>query len=182
MKISITSLFVLLLSVCALHAQAPLRVGDTIDIRLSGVPADESAMFNAPYVIDDKGMINLPYIDQVKVAGLLPNEIQETIQNRLVEQKIYTHPTITILQNVPRFIDVAGEVKAPQRVSFTADMTLTSALNAAGWFTDFANQGKIRLIRDGKTTIYNMKEIRNDPTLDPKLLPGDKIQVPQSIF
>ena len=37
-------------------------------------------------------------------------------------------------------------------------------------------------IADNKTTISNMKEIRKKPELDPKLSPGDKILVPQSIF
>ena len=167
-------------SLCVARGPRPLRIGDTIEIRISGVPAEDAGTFNGSYTIDDQGMINLQYINQVKVAGFLPNQIQETIQNRLIEEKIFTHPTITIQQNQSRFVDVAGEVKAPQRVNFTADMTLMSALNAAGWFTDFADQGKIRLVRDNKTTIYNYKAIRKDPALDPKILPGDKIVVPQS--
>jgi len=180
MKIFSFSVLLLLLTACGAWAQAPLRPGDTLEIRISGVPAEESTTFNGSYTIDDQGMINMQYINQVKVAGFLPNQIQETIQNRLMEEKIFTHPTITIQQTQNRFVDVAGEVKAPQRVNFTADMTLQSALNAAGWFTDFADQKHIRLVRDNKTTMYNMKAIRDNPALDPKILPGDKIVVPQS--
>lgn len=168
--------------VCTLRAQAPLRVGDTIEIRLSGVPIEDSTTFNAPYTIDDQGMINLPYINQVKAAGLLPNQIQDAIQNRLKEEKIFTHPTISILQNQnqPRFVNVAGEVKTPQRIPYTPDLTLISALNAAGWFNDFADQKHVRLTHEGKTTVYDMRELRKNPATDPKLLPGDQIQVPQS--
>jgi len=180
MKIFSFSVLLILLTACGAWAQAPLRAGDTIEIRISGVPAEETATYNGAYTIDDQGMINVPYINQVKVSGFLPNQIQETIQNRLIEEKIFTHPTITILQSTIRFVDVAGEVKSPQRVSFTADMTLLSALNAAGWFTDFADQKHIRLVRENKTTLYNMKAIRDNPALDPKILPGDKIVVPQS--
>lgn len=165
------------------HAQAPLRQGDSLEIRLSGVPGDESGSFNASYTVDDQGMINLPYINEVKVAGLLPNQIQEIIQNRLKEEKIYTHPTITVqTQSAARFVNVDGEVKGAQRVSFTADMTLMTAINSCGGFTDYAKQSQITLTRAGKVTIYNAKEIRKNPALDPKVLPGDQIHVPQSFW
>jgi protein involved in polysaccharide export with SLBB domain len=181
-----TFLFAFLLSLLvtrAAHAQAPLRTGDTLDIRLSGVPADETATFNASYTVDDKGMINLPYINEVKVAGLLPNQIQDIVQNRLKEDKIYNHPTITIqTQSQARFVNVDGEVKSPQRVPFTADLTLMSAINAAGGFSDYAKQTQVTLTREGKVTTHNAKDIRKNPSLDPKVLPGDQIHVPQSFW
>lgn len=195
MKNPVPLVLLLTLMTCTLQAQspaqtaapvqtggAPLRSGDTIEIRLSGVPTEETTTFNAPYTIDDQGMINLPYINQVKAAGLLPNQVQDSIQNRLKEDKIFTHPTITILQTQPRFVNVGGEVKTPQRVPFTSDMTLSSAINAAGWFTDFADQKHIRLTREARTTIYDMRELRKNPATDPKLLPGDQITVPQSFW
>lgn len=194
MKSPLPFVLLLILMTCTLWAQAPqqtaaplqtgalLRPGDIIDIRLSGVPAEETTTFNATYTIDNDGMINLPYINQVKAAGLQPNQVQDAIQNRLKEEKIFTHPTITILQSQPRFVNVGGEVKAPQRIPYTSDMTLSSAINAAGWFTDYAKQSSIRLTRDGKTTIYDMKELRKNPAADPKLLPGDQIVVPQSFW
>ena len=181
MKTSFLSLLFVVLTACGVYAQG-VRPGDTIELRLSGVPSEDALPFNGSFSIDNDGMINLPLINKVKVGGMLPNQIQETIQTRLVEEKIFTHPTITILQNQSRFVDVTGEVKAPQRVNYTADMTLQSAIAAAGWFTDYANQSKIRLTRDNKTTVYSMKEIRNNPSLDPKVSPGDKILVPQSMF
>ncbi len=52
---------------------APLRAGDTIDVRVSNVPNDgEAQNFNSTLIVDDEGMINLPYINAIKVAGLLP--------------------------------------------------------------------------------------------------------------
>jgi len=180
MKFSFYSFLALMFAACGVYAQAPVRTGDPVELRLSGVPAEEVTTFNGSYTVDEQGMINVQYIGQVKVGGLLPNQIQELIQNRLIEEKIFLHPTITVSQSQARFVDVAGEVRSPQRVGYTPDMTLQSALNAAGWFSDFADQKHIRLVRDNKTTFYNMKQIRENPALDPKVLPGDKIVVPQS--
>jgi protein involved in polysaccharide export with SLBB domain len=159
-----------------------LRVGDIIELRLSGVPVEESTAFNAIYTIDDQGMVNLPYINQVKVAGLLPNEIQQAIQNRLMEAKIFTHPTITIQQSTPRFVNINGEVRAPQRVPYTADMTLITVIDAAGGFTDYANKKKVELKHEGKVTVFNTESIRKGGTEDPKVVPGDQIHVQASFW
>jgi len=161
---------------------APLRIGDSFELHVSGVPAEEQNVFMGALTIDDQGVVNIPYLNGVKVAGLLPNQIQDLIQSRFKEEKIYTNPTVMIIVAQSRLVNVLGEVKAPQRIQFTPDMTLMTAINGCGGFSDFANQHSIRLIRDGKTTVYDAKQIRKDPTSDPKILPGDQIQIPQSLF
>jgi protein involved in polysaccharide export with SLBB domain len=183
MKIFLFAFLLLAMLTGVARAQASVRNGDTIDIRLSGVPSEETATFNASYTVDDKGMINLPYINEIKVEGLLPNQIQDVIQNKLKEEKIYTKPTITVqTQSQARYVNVDGEVKSVQRVAFTADMTLMSAINACGGFSDYANQKKVTLTRGGSVTTYDCREIRKNPSSDPKVLPGDQIHVPQSWF
>jgi polysaccharide export outer membrane protein len=182
MKRAILSILFLMLGICAMQAQAPLRPGDTFEIRLSGMAADDAAPFNGSYTIDDQGMINLPLVRQIKVAGLLPGQIQEAIQNRLMSEKIFTHPTVTIQNNAPRLVNVMGEVKSPQRVNFTSDMTLMTAINACGGFSDFADKKRILLTRDGKTIQYSAPEIAKNPASDPKVLPGDQINVKAGMF
>ena len=81
-----------------------------------------------------------------------------------------------------RFVNTGGEVKAPQRVPFTPDITVLSAISASGGFTEFADQTKVRLLRDGRVTIVNVKDVRRDPSKDIRLKPGDKIEVPQSFW
>ena len=56
------------------------------------------------------------------------------------------------------------------------------AISASGGFTEFADQSKVRLLRDGKVTVVNVKEVRKDPSKDIRLKPGDKIEVPQSFW
>ena len=77
---------------------------------------------------------------------------------------------------------MGGDVRAQQRVPFTADLTVLGAITAAGGFTEYADQSKVRLLRDGKVIMINIKDVRKDPTKDLKLRPGDKIQVSQSFW
>src|SRR5262249_52717180 len=68
------------------------------------------------------------------------------------------------------------------RVPFTEDMTLLTAINAAGGFNDFADQKRVRLLRGTQVTVFDVRKFRKDPSLDVKLQPGDKVEVPQSLF
>jgi len=109
--------------------------------------------------------------------------LQSSVESAYKSQQIYTNPSITIaVPNSARFVDVGGDVRGPQRVSFTADLTLLGAITASGGFTEYADQSKVRLLRDGKVIMVNVKDVRKDPTKDIKLKPGDKIEVPQSFW
>ncbi len=168
----------------AAHAQqeARLRVGDVILIRLSGVPADETAMFGEMRLADD-GTINLPWIGRIQAAGMTASQLQRSIEERYVSEQIYSNPTVIITgQDAARFVNVGGAVRAPQRVSWTPDMTLLTAINAAGGFNDFANQKRVRLLRSGQASTHNVAEFRADPSRDIPVQPGDTIEVPQKLF
>ena len=172
----------LLLGSPVARADVLMRSGDSFDLRLGGVPGDEAGAFNNTYTIDGDGNLNLPLLGKLNVSGMTPARIQSTIEQAYVSRQIYTHPTVTLVSSSARFVNVAGAVKSPQRVAYTSDMTVLSAINAAGDFNDFANQGKVILLRGGKRQVINCKEIRKRPELDVHVEPGDQIQVPESFF
>jgi protein involved in polysaccharide export with SLBB domain len=163
--------------------QAALRVGDPVDIKISGVPPDEQNQINNAYTVDANGSINLPFINKVKAAGLTPAQLSASIESAYRAAKIYTNPTITVvLPPTYRLVNVGGAVRNPSRVPFTEDLTLLSAINAAGGFNDFADQRHVRLLRGSSVKLYDVRKFRRDPSLDVALQPGDKIEVPQSFF
>ena len=160
-----------------------LRSGDQIELRLGGVPPQEIEQISGQYQVDGQGFLNLPHIGKIRAAGLAQAELQTTIEAAYRNQQIYTNPTVTI--NVPtqaRFVNVGGDVKTPRRVEFTPDLTVLGAISAAGGFTEFADTTKVRLLRDGHASLVNIKEIRKDPSKDPRLKPGDTLEVPQSFW
>jgi protein involved in polysaccharide export with SLBB domain len=164
-------------------AQATLRVGDPVELKISGVPQEEQAQVNNVYTIDANGSINLPYINRVQANGLTPSQLASTIEGSYRNAKIYTNPTITIvMQPQARFVNVGGAVRAPTRVPFTEDMTLLTAINAAGGFNDFADQRKVRVLRGSSVQIFDVRAARRDPSRDIRLQPGDRVEVPQSFF
>lgn len=162
---------------------APLRTGDTIEIRLGGVPTNDVSQITGPYVVDNQGFVNLAYINKISVGGKTAAQAADAIESAYKSAEIFTNPTITIsTQGMGRFVNVGGEVKAPSRIPYTPDLTLMSAINAAGGMTEFANSKKVRLVRGKEVMVVDTKKILSDPSLDIPVKPGDQVFVEQSFF
>jgi protein involved in polysaccharide export with SLBB domain len=177
-SLGVASLLVLTSSLLA--EIAPLiRTGDVFEMRLSGMPQDVAADFAVQYTVGQEGTVNVPFIGGVKVSGLTPAQVEREMQAKLIAGKIFTHPTVII--NVlagSRFVFVGGGVKSPQRLQWTQDLTLHTAVGSAGGLDDYADPKGVRLIRDGKIVrAYDLRLLEKDPSQDPKLLPGDQVYV-----
>lgn len=183
MRRFLAAFFVVFAFAASAFAQATLRIGDPVELKISGVPAEEQAQVNNVYTVDASGTVNLPYINKVKADGLTPAQLAGSIEGSYRAGRIYTNPTITIvMQPSARFVNVGGAVRSPTRVPFTEDMTLLTAINASGGFNDFADQRKVRVLRGRDVKVYDVRESRRDPSRDIRLQPGDRIEVPQSFF
>ncbi len=162
---------------------AALRPGDTIEVRLGGVPTNDVSQITGSYVIDNQGFVNLAYINKISIGGKTAGQAADIIEGSYKNAQIFTNPTITIsTQAGGRFVNVGGEVKSPSRIPFTPDLTLMSAINAAGGMSEFANRKKVRLIRGKEVMVVDTKKILSDPSLDLPVKPGDQIFVEQSFF
>ncbi len=184
MKTVFLSLLALVVAAASASAQnVALRPGDQIELRLGGVPQEDAGQVSGSYQVDGGGFVNLPHIGRVKAAGLTQDALQNSIEQTYRGQQIYTNPTITI--NIPataRFVNVGGDVKNPRRVEYTPDLTVLGAINGAGGFTDYADQRRVRLLRDGQAIIIDIRDVRKNPSKDVPLKPGDSIEVPQSFW
>jgi len=159
-----------------------LRTGDQLTIRLGGVPVEEINQVSGIYTVDGKGDINLPYIGKIHAGGLKQADVQASIENAYKTGGIYTTPVITISVQFDRLVDVEGDVRVPQRVHYTPDLTLLGAIAATGGFTDYADQTKVEILRNGTRTLVNVKKIRQNQIPDPTLQPGDAVSVPRSFW
>jgi protein involved in polysaccharide export with SLBB domain len=175
---------VLLLGASTLaFAQATLRVGDPVDLRIGGIPNDEQIQVNNTYTVDANGSVSLPYVNKIKAEGLTPGQLARSIEEAYRSNKIFTNPNITItMLPTSRFVNVGGAVRQAMRVPFTEDMTLLAAINGAGGFNDFADQKRVRLLRGNDVRVFDVRQFRKDPSLDVKLQPGDRVEVPQTFF
>ena len=166
-------------------AQSTIRNGDKIVISIAGVPATEQSQINREYSVSEDGTVNLPYLSTpIMAKGRSTSELEKAIEAAYKGNEIYTSPTITCgSQQGARFVDISGQVRSPTRVPYTEDLTLMSAVSAAGGLSTYADDRKIQLIRaGGKSSTVDLVKIRQGKQTDPKLEPGDKILVDEKWF
>jgi protein involved in polysaccharide export with SLBB domain len=158
---------------------ALIRTGDMFDMRLSGMPQEYAAEFSLQFTVGPDGTVNVPLIGEIKAAGLTATQLERVMQNRFMGEKIFTNPTVIInVASVARYVSISGGVRAPQRLQWNPDLSLTSAIGNCGGFGDFGSNKGIRIIREGKVFgMFDWKNIQSDPARDPKLLPGDQVVV-----
>jgi protein involved in polysaccharide export with SLBB domain len=156
---------------------ATFRANDSFRLTLSGMPTEDAAQYSQqPFTIGSDGFFNIPLAGQIRAEGLTQSQLERAIERKLVEAEIFRFPTATIfVDSQARFVTIGGAVRNPNRFSWTPDMTLLTAVSAAGGGGDFAGD-KIELVRGGKKTVFSRKRLEKDPTQDPRLMPGDRIE------
>jgi protein involved in polysaccharide export with SLBB domain len=156
---------------------AQLRPGDSLTIALQGVP-DPS---NNVVTVDDKGLISLPFIGATQAAGLSAAELSQSIRDTYIAKKIYTTVDVSV-SVTERYVYVGGEVQRPGRIAWSPDLTATKAIQSAGGFSLYAKESAVSLIRDKTAYVLDLKLAQRNPAEDPRLVPGDSLQVPRSPF
>lgn len=156
---------------------AQLRPGDSLTVALQGVPDPSTNNVQ----IDEQGLITLPFIGAVRAAGTTPAELSQRVRETYLNRRIYTAVDVSIVVT-ERFVYVGGEVQRPGRIGWTPDLTVAKAIQAAGGFTLYAKENAVSLVRDQAAYSVDVKAARKDPSSDPRLVPGDSLQVPRSPF
>lgn len=159
------------------HADNVFRNGDTFEMRLSGPPEEFTREFNLVLTVDE-GSVNVPLIGRIAAAGMSSTTLATSIERRLKDAKIFTQANVNITQSSDRnarTMIVGGSVRAPGKQVWIQDLTLTGAISSAGGPTEFAKD-TMKIIRGGRATLYSRKAIKKNPSLDPKVEPGDIIE------
>jgi protein involved in polysaccharide export with SLBB domain len=156
---------------------AQLRPGDSLTIALQGVPDPSTNNVQ----IDEQGLISLPFIGVLNAASVSTAELSQRIRETYVTKKIYTVVDVSV-SVTERFIYVGGEVQRPGRIVWTPDLSVAKAIQAAGGFTLYAKETAVSLSREKNAYTIDVKLAQKNPAQDPRLMPGDSLQVARSPF
>ncbi len=156
-----------------------MRVGDKINIRLSGVPDPD---YIVEVQLPSSGEISMPLLTHpFQAVGRTPYDVSAEIVAAYKAGKIYTNPNVTIISE-ERFVSVGGDVRNPMRVNYTADLTLLGAISACGGFDEYASRKAVRIIRGQQVMQVDAVAASKTAGADPALFPGDQIYVPRTMF
>ncbi|MFD1188474.1 polysaccharide biosynthesis/export family protein [Pontibacter rugosus] len=154
-----------------------LRAGDVLSLLVQTTTPAEYNFLNSPavvagsndpvlsgYTIDAAGNINLPVVGQIQLAGLTMPEARLRVAEALMP--FLANPTVNLRLLTFRYT-IVGEVRAQgQFITYQDQINLMEAVASAGGFSDYANRGRIRLIRyeGGQAKLYNFS-LLNDNTI-----------------
>lgn len=121
-------------------------------------------------------------------ATRLPINLLKMLQRGETAQNLKLQPGDTIVVPTAGSVYVQGEVRTPGQVKYAQDLTVVTAIAAAGGFTPLASPRRVTVMRDsgGKKEVLrvNVNDIMSDPNAskDVPLKPNDIVVVPQRLF
>jgi protein involved in polysaccharide export with SLBB domain len=159
-----------------------LQVGDAVTVKFWNSPE-----LNEDVVIRPDGMISLPFVDEVRAAGLTPAELDAELTRRYAVELAQPDLTVIVTNAPPPVVYVGGEVASPGAQELRGRRTLFQAVQQAGGFRVTARRKQVVLIRTlgPEETVARAIDLRPvmsgaDPGVDLVLQPFDVVFVPRT--
>lgn len=135
-------------------------------------------------IVRTDGNISLPLINDVRVAGLTPVQIQNMIADKL--KAFLTNPqvTVTVTDIRSKRAFITGEVARPGGYPLNTETNVLQLIAQAGGLTTFAKRDSITILRfeNGKETrlAFKYSQVVHGKKAEQniELRPGDTVVVP----
>jgi polysaccharide biosynthesis/export protein len=129
------------------------------------------------------GVITLPLVNEVQVAGLTTGQLRELLERQYQEYIASPFVSVRVEAVTSSEIFLIGRVLKPAPYPALGNDTVFQLISRAGGLTMFANPRNIRVVRreNNKVTEYTVDYdaiLRADLKQDILLKPGDRVIVP----
>lgn len=173
----------------AAPASYVLGPGDTLTVFVHRSPE----LSTADLPVRPDGMISLPLVPDIQVAGRTPSELARGIEERL--ERFVRNPNVTVMVRTflgppSRQIRVIGEATQPMSMPYREGLTVLDVMIGARGLTRYAAGNSAEIIRrdPGSATPQVIRVRLNDLlrsgdiAQDVAMRPGDTLVIPQGWF
>ena len=135
-------------------------------------------------IVRPDGMISLPLVDEIKVSGKTPLQVQRDLAQSLKAYIVDPQVTVTVVDVRSKSVYVTGEVGHPDAYPLLTPTTVLQMLAKAGGPTPYADRKGIFVLRSVKgkreKIPFPYKDVIKGKNADRdiQLRPGDTIVVP----
>jgi len=150
------------------------RVGELVRIDFRGISNGFHKIHSG--IIKEDGSITLPDVGAITFTNKTVVEIHEELTDRY--SSYYKNMRLWINSYPEGIYYVGGEVNQPGPRAYLGKTTVTTAIQAAGDFTEFANKKRAVLIRGERRKTVSLAKTSAGQSRDPPVHPGDRIEVP----
>jgi polysaccharide biosynthesis/export protein len=145
--------------------------GDRLSIKVAG-----EADLTGEYVVDATGVLSLPYVRSVPVAGMNTGQIEQLIISRL-KAGFLRDPKVSVQAIALRPFYIMGEVTTGGSFAYQPGMTVQNAVAIAGGYGARADMGDVMLTRKTATGTQTYKV-----PVTTQVYPGDIVFVRERWF
>lgn len=138
---------------------------------------------SAEVAVRPDGMITLPLLNDVKAAGLTPDQLREAVEKAAAAFVEEPNVTVAVKQINSRRVFITGNVAKPGTYPLTGTTTVLQLIAIAGGLNEYADEKGIAVMRveGGRTTSlkFNYKDVTRGRKLEQnvELKPGDTVVV-----
>lgn len=152
------------------------------DDRISIVVAREPDLSISNLMIDANGTFSMPGVGRIKAAGHTPDELAQQIATSLAVNYInQPQVSINIVERASRRVTVEGAVTNPGIYPYPVGATLADAIALAHGPQRVAKLDRVAIFRTQgdvrSVAVFDFKLVRAGRMGDPRLMPGDRIEV-----
>ncbi|MBD3665016.1 polysaccharide biosynthesis/export family protein [Sulfitobacter aestuariivivens] len=128
--------------------------------------------------VSEAGTIFVPYVGKVRVAGRTPDGARQIIQRQLEAIVPSAQLQLAMAEGRQNSIDLVGGVNAPGNILMPDNnFSVLAAISAGGGVAATLENPQVKLVRGHKIYATSIDRLYENPTLDTRLLGGDKVIV-----
>lgn len=158
-----------------------IRVGQILQLRVTGVPPASKKEIDAVYRVDPKGMVAVWKIGAIKAQGKTKAEFAKNLAAAYKKAGIFEAAVFKVFSDdnwgdvALAQITVGGQVRKPGHIIWKKGMNLHSAIQSAGGETPIGAMNRVKLYRNDKANVYDMRRKDHQGV---KVYARDVVEVP----
>jgi len=144
---------------------------------------EQDRALNAEVVVRPDGKISVPMLNDVRAAGLTPEQLAASINQAAAKYIRDAAATVIVRQIHSRKVFVIGEVAKPGTIDIGGELKVLQAIAQAGGFLEHANKSDVAIVRTvggrEQRFKFNYKDVTRgkSPEQNIRLKPGDTVLV-----
>lgn len=127
-------------------------------------------------LVSGNGTIFVPYLDEIRVAGLTPDQARKIIQTHMETIAPSAQVQLAAVSGRRNAVDLVGGVARPGNYPLPEEnMTVLNLVSLGGGIPETIRNPQVRLMRQGRVYATSLGRLYDDPGLDTVLKGDDKV-------
>ena len=154
-----------------------ITLWNTEDNSLLTAPGQRAITMEA-VTVSSTGEVFMPYIGDIRVAGMSPDHARDAIEARFIEVTPSAQVQLEVAESRGTLVNLVGGVDRPGAYPMRdQSYTVLSLIAEGGGVSSNMNNPQIRLMRGDAIYGTSIDRLYSEPGLDTTLRPGDKVIV-----